>query len=578
MQIRGGIMLKNIKITVKKEMKTEKEKEVMDLRDKRPLPIGISDFKTIIEEKYYYADKTDMIGDILDDRAMVTLFTRPRRFGKTLNMSMMKYFFEIENTEENKKLFDGLAISNKEYMKEQGQYPVIFISFRNIEEENWEDCYFEIKNIISRTYNEFEFLRKTLNQSELAEFDSIWLKKEKADWKGSLKNLTRYLYKYYDRKKVVVLIDEYDTPIIQSYQEKYYKKLISFFKRFYGDVMKDNEYLQFGIMTGILRIAKEGIFSGLNNLKVNTIFSEKYSEYYGLTEEEVLKAVKYYDMEYEMQDIRKWYDGYQFGKSEVYNPWSIINFLNERELKAYWIGVSGNSMINDLLSKGDRHIVENLEKLFNEEIIYKAVRDYTEYKFDSSDIWELFLYSGYLTIAGEKQGEEYPLRLPNKEIQSFFRKIFIEKFIGNYDKFLHIIRNLKDGKIEEFAEGLEEEIFSSLSYFDTDRDEKYYKIFLIGIFIILSNDYIRLSERETGTGRADLILEPKNKENPAYIFEFKVAEDKKELENYAVEGFYQIKEKQYDVELKNRGINEIIYVGLAFHRKEVKMKYEKRKF
>ena len=571
-------MLKNMKITVKKEMKIEKEKEVMDLRDKRPLPIGISDFKTVIEENYYYADKTDMIGDILDDRVMITLFTRPRRFGKTLNMSMMKYFFEIENAEENKKLFDGLAISNKEYMKEQGQYPVIFISFRNIEEENWEDCYFEIKNIISRTYNEFEFLRGTLNQSELAEFDSIWLKKEKADWKGSLKNLTRYLYKYYDRKKVVVLIDEYDTPIIQSYQEKYYKKLISFFKRFYGDVMKDNEYLQFGIMTGILRIAKEGIFSGLNNLKVNTIFSEKYSEYYGLTEEEVLEAVKYYDMEYEMQDIRKWYDGYQFGKSEVYNPWSIINFLNERELKAYWIGVSGNSMINDLLSKGDRHIVENLEKLFNEEIIYKAVRDYTEYKFDSSDIWELFLYSGYLTIAGEKQGEEYPLRLPNKEIQSFFRKIFIEKFIGNYDKFLHIIRNLKDGKIEEFAEGLEEEILSSLSYFDTGRDEKYYKIFLIGIFITLSNDYIRLSERETGTGKADLILEPKNKENPAYIFEFKVAEDEKELENYAVEGFYQIKEKQYDVELKNRGINEIIYVGLAFHRKELKMKYEKRKF
>ena len=571
-------MLKNMEITVKKEMKIEKEKEVMDLRDKRPLPIGISDFKTVIEENYYYADKTDMIGDILDDRVMITLFTRPRRFGKTLNMSMMKYFFEIENAEENKKLFDGLAISNKEYMKEQGQYPVIFISFRNIEEENWEDCYFEIKNIISRTYNEFEFLRETLNQSELAEFDSIWLKKEKADWKGSLKNLTRYLYKYYDRKKVVVLIDEYDTPIIQSYQEKYYKKLISFFKRFYGDVMKDNEYLQFGIMTGILRIAKEGIFSGLNNLKVNTIFSEKYSEYYGLTEEEVLEAVKYYDMEYEMQDIRKWYDGYQFGKSEVYNPWSIINFLNERELKAYWIGVSGNSMINDLLSKGDRHIVENLEKLFNEEIIYKAVRDYTEYKFDSSDIWELFLYSGYLTIAGEKQGEEYPLRLPNKEIQSFFRKIFIEKFIGNYDKFLHIIRNLKDGKIEEFAEGLEEEILSSLSYFDTGRDEKYYKIFLIGIFITLSNDYIRLSERETGTGKADLILEPKNKENPAYIFEFKVAEDEKELENYAVEGFYQIKEKQYDVELKNRGINEIIYVGLAFHRKELKMKYEKRKF
>ena len=559
------------------ELKELIGKEVEEMRDKKPLPIGIDDFKTIIEEDYYYADKTKMIESLLDDGAGVTLFTRPRRFGKTLNMSMLNYFFNLKNKEENRKLFENLYISKSKYMDQQGEYPVIYLSFKDIKALNWEKCYYLTRRLITYLYNEFEFLREKLNKKDLSDFDKVWLDEEGADWENSLKNLLRYLYEYHN-KKVVVLIDEYDTPIVSGYNNGYKKEVLDLYRSLYSTVLKSNAHLQFSVMTGILRIAKEGIFSGLNNLKVNSIFSEKYSEYYGLTEEEVLEAVKYYDMEYEMQDIRKWYDGYQFGKSEVYNPWSIINFLNERELKAYWIGVSGNSMINDLLSKGDRHIVENLEKLFNEEIIYKAVRDYTEYKFDSSDIWELFLYSGYLTIAGEKQGEEYPLRLPNKEIQSFFRKIFIEKFIGNYDKFLHIIRNLKDGKIEEFAEGLEEEILSSLSYFDTGRDEKYYKIFLIGIFITLSNDYIRLSERETGTGRADLILEPKNKENPAYIFEFKVAEDEKELENYAVEGFYQIKEKQYDVELKNRGINEIIYVGLAFHRKELKMKYEKRKF
>ena len=211
----------------------------------------------------------------------VSLFTRPRRFGKTLNMSMIKYFFNLENGKENRKLFDGLNVSKSEYMSEQGQYPVIYVSFRNMEEESWEDCYFEIKILISRLYNEFQFLREKLNQSELVNFDDVWLRKENADWRGSLKALTGYLYKYYG-KKVVVLIDEYDTPIIQSYLEGYYKKAISFFKKFYGDAMKDNEYLQFGVMTGILRIAKEGIFSGLNNLRVNNIFSERYSGITGL--------------------------------------------------------------------------------------------------------------------------------------------------------------------------------------------------------------------------------------------------------------------------------------------------------
>ncbi len=542
-------------------------------RNRKPLPIGVSDFKEIVENNYYYIDKTKLIEDILHYRAKVNLFTRPRRFGKTLNISMIKYFFDIENKEENRKLFNGLNISESEQMQEQGQYPVIYISFRNMEEVSWENSHIAIRQLISNMYDEFKFIREDMDERELFYFDNVWFNKDIADWKGSLKALTKYLYEYYG-EKAVVLIDEYDTPIIQAYQEGYYKQAISFFKKFYGDAMKDNEYLQFGIMTGILRIAKEGIFSGLNNLKVNNIFSEKYSEYYGLTENEVVEAVKYYGLEYEMEDVREWYDGYQFGETEIYNPWSIINFLDEKKLRPYWIGVSGNKTIYDLLGKADKKVIEDLEKLFVGKTVYKAINEYMEYVFNASDIWELFLYSGYLTTDGEKKGELYPLRLPNKEIQTFFRKIFIDRFVGNYTQFSNIVENLKNGKIEEFAKGLQDEILSSLSYFDTEKDEKYYKIFLIGIFIILANDYIRLSERESGYGRADLVLEPKNKINPSYIFEFKAVNNENELENYAKTGFEQIKEKEYDVELRNRGIDKIVCVGLAFYRKKLKMKYE----
>ena len=550
----------------------------MRIRDKKALPIGLSDFKSIIEENYYYIDKTDLISNLLYDGAKVNLFTRPRRFGKTLNMSMLKHFFDIENGAENRKLFENLKISDSKYMTEQGKYPVIFISFKNLEEEDWKNCLRKIKNLIGDLYNEFEFLRKKLNKRDLKFFDSIWMEEEDVVWESALKNLTRYLYNYYGERKVIVLIDEYDTPIIQSYQEGYYKKAILFFKKFYGDALKDNSYLQYGVMTGILRIAKEGIFSGLNNLKVDTIFNERYSDFFGLTEKEVTKAVRYYELEYEMEEVKKWYDGYQFGSSEIYNPWSIINFLSAKQLRPYWIGVSGNKLIDEMLDNGNKELFDDLGKLFNKEKVYKQINDYSEFTFDINDIWQLFLYSGYLTMDGEKQKKEYPLRIPNKEILDFFENRFIARFIRETQKFTDIIKNLKKGKIAEFAKGLQDEILSSLSYFDTDKDEKYYKVFLIGIFIVLGDDYIRLSEREAGYGRADLVLEPKNKENPAYIFEFKTTENESELESYANEGFEQIKVKEYDVELKIRGVKEIIYIGLAFYRKMLKMKYEKVEF
>ena len=549
-------------------------KEVEEMRDKKPLPIGIDDFKTIIEDDYYYADKTKMIESLLDDGAGVTLFTRPRRFGKTLNMSMLNYFFNLKNKEENRKLFENLYISKSKYMNQQGGYPVIYLSFKDIKALNWEKCYFMTKRLITYLYNEFEFLREKLNKKDLSDFDKVWLDEEGADWENSLKNLLRYLYEYHN-KKVVVLIDEYDTPIVSGYNNGYKKEVLDLYRSLYSTVLKSNMHLQFSVMTGILRIAKEGIFSGLNNLKVNSIFSEKYSEYYGMTEEEVLEGLKYYNLEYEINDVRDWYDGYQFGNTKVYNPWSIINFLDNGKLKPYWQGTAGNETINELLDRGNRELFDDLEKLFRKETVYKKIRDFTEFTADINEIWELFLYSGYLTTSGEQKGKEYPIRIPNREIMEFFEDRFIDRFTGNYQKFSDTIRYLRAGNIEKFGEILQNEVISSLSYFDTDKDEKYYKVFLIGIFVALMNDYVRLSERESGHGRADLILEPKKKENPGYIFEFKVANSEEELESYAEEGFEQIKEKKYNIELINCGVTEIIYIGLAFYKKKLKMKYEK---
>ena len=550
-------------------------KEVEEMRDKKPLPIGIDDFKTIIEEDYYYADKTKMIERLLDDGAGVTLFTRPRRFGKTLNMSMLNYFFNLKNKEENRKLFENLYISKSKYMNQQGEYPVIYLSFKDIKALNWEKCYFMTKRLITYLYNEFEFLREKLNKKDLSDFDKVWLDEEGADWENSLKNLLRYLYEYHN-KKVVVLIDEYDTPIVSGYNNGYKKEVLDLYRSLYSTVLKSNAHLQFSVMTGILRIAKEGIFSGLNNLKVNSIFSEKYSEYYGMTEEEVLEGLKYYNLEYEINDVKDWYDGYQFGNTEVYNPWSIINFLDNKKLKPYWQGTAGNETINELLDRGNKELFDDLEKLFRKEIVYKKIRDFTEFTDDINEIWELFLYSGYLTTSGEQKGKEYPIRIPNREIMEFFEDRFIDRFTGNYQKFSDTIRYLRAGNIEKFGEILQNEVISSLSYFDTDKDEKYYKVFLIGIFVALMNDYVRLSERESGYGRADLILEPKKKENPGYIFEFKVANSEEELESYAEEGFEQIEKKEYNIELINCGVTEITYIGLAFYKKKLKMKYENR--
>ena len=405
----------------------------MKTNKKRKLPIGVSDFKKIIQNDYYYFDKTKLIENILNEGSEVKLFTRPRRFGKTLNMSMLKYFFDVKDKEENRKLFEGLNISKSEYFDKQGEFPVISISFKNYNKNDWESGFKSVKSIVSDIYAEFEYLMEHLNKRDLKRFEDIWLEKDEGDWEKSLLNLTRYLYNYYG-KKVIILIDEYDQPIINSYIRGYYKEAIDFFKNFYGTVLKDNEYLEMSVMTGILRVAKENIFSGLNNIKVHSILNKRFTEYFGILENEVEDALKDFGMEYDLLDVQKWYNGYLFGDTKVYNPWSIINFLDEEELGAYWVNTSGNQLIQLYLQRLKNEIFEDFSKLLNEESIFKFINesmtfDNLEANFEKN-IWNLFFHSGYLTLAENynKMKNNVSLKIPNKEILEMFSEMFIEVY------------------------------------------------------------------------------------------------------------------------------------------------------
>ena len=407
---------------------------------KKLLPIGTDDFKEIIEKDLYYFDKTGFIENLFTDWAKVHLFTRPRRFGKTLNMSMLKYFFDIRNKEENRKLFKDLKISESKYFEKQGTIPVILMSFRNFKSDNWEEAFISLKTRISMLYKEFRFLENELDEIDKENFMNIRRKKTNADWKESLFNLTQYLYEYY-RVKPIILIDEYDSPMIQAYLKNYYDKIISFFSEFYGMALKNNVYLDFGIMTGVLRAAKTNIFSDLNNIKIKSIFSEKFSEYFGLTENEIEQSLKDYELNYELEKVQEWYNGYQFGNSKVYNPWSIINFLSDKKLETHWINTSSNDLIYSQLKNGNPEIFEDLIKLFDGEKIQKKINEFMNFnnlENNSNEIWDLFVNSGYLTIEGKKnETGEYCLKIPNKEIYDYFKETFIEIFSGkdsNYTK------------------------------------------------------------------------------------------------------------------------------------------------
>ena len=560
---------------------------------KKKLPIGISNFKEIIEDEYYYFDKTEFIENLFEEVSKIKLFTRPRRFGKTLNMSMIKYFFDIENKNENKKLFENLKISENEYFKKQGTAPVISISFRNYDESSWENGFEMIKNTISDLYDEFEFVKENLSARKKEKYDSILFNRAtEATWKLSLLDLTKYLYEYYGRK-VVVLIDEYDQPIIDSYVKGYYQEAISFFKTFYGVVLKDNNYLEMGIMTGILRVAKENIFSGLNNLRVHTILDNRFTEYFGITESEIEKALKDFDLEFELQDVQKWYNGYLFGDIKVYNPWSIINFLNDEKLKSYWVNTSGNELIKLYLKKLKNEIFDDFSKLLNREEIYKRINENMTFSNlesnYSKNIWNLFFHSGYLTLAKkiEDDGMCY-LKIPNEEILKMFSEMFIEIYFEDYEKFLYMSNALREGNISDFEKYLKEVLLENVGIFDVSGiyREQFYHGLMLGIILTLKNEYEITSNNFAGKGRYDLLLKPKNleKRKEGIILELKVvnamenlSEDKifEKLENECDIALQQIEKKEYASVLKNSGVENVLKIGIAFFGKEVAVKFDR---
>lgn len=542
---------------------------------KKAVPVGIEDFERIINEDYYYVDKTLLIEELLINRAPVTLFTRPRRFGKTLNMSMLKYFFDIKEAKENKKLFNGLYIEKAESFKRQGQYPVIFLSLKDLKAETWEEMQEKIIVILSDLFSEHEYLLNDLDGINLENFKNIYYKKSSIfDIGISLKLLTKILYNKYN-KKVVVLIDEYDAPLVSAYMNRYYEKAKNFFKTFYSTAMKDNVYLQIGVMTGIIRVIKAGIFSDLNNISTYTILNDFYSDCYGLTEEEVEKALKDYNLEYEIQDVKDWYNGYKFGKSEVYNPWSILNFLQSKELRAYWVDTSGNDLINDVLKTTNKYTIRALEKLFNGEGLKQNISSTSDLSrlLGKDELWELLLFSGYLTVKekiGDVHESIYTLRLPNKEVKDLFRKTFLERYFGRGSKLIDLMEALTENRIEDFEEKFQEILLTSASYHDT-KNEDFYHGLILGMSLYLENQYYISSNKESGLGRYDLVMEPKNKNNKAYILEFKVAKSEESLNKESQEAVEQIISKKYDVNLKEKGIKDIIFVGVAFYGKLVKV-------
>ena len=550
--------------------------------EKKAIPVGIENFEDIIKDNYYYVDKSMLIEDILVNRAAVTLFTRPRRFGKTLNMSMIKYFFDVRNKDENRKLFEGLKIFGSEYMKEQGKYPVIFVSLKDLRADTWEMCLMEIKKLISKIYREFQYITEKMNEDDKEIYDSIKNRKNDMDLNTSIELLSEYLFEYYG-KKVIILIDEYDAPIINAFDKGYYNEAINFFQVFYSSALKTNDSLKYGILTGITRIIKEGIFSGLNNLKVDTILNKKFSEYFGLLESEVIKMLDYFEMKYKIEEVKEWYNGYIFGDKRVYNPWSIINYVDNGEIKAYWANVSGNTLLENMLDQAGEDVYTDLKRFTDGESIEKYISDGTTIKSllsNDDEIWQLFLYSGYLTKAKEQieiDGTSeytniYNLKIPNKEIRKYFGNMFLNRFFGTELKTSILIKALESGDIKKFEKTLGEIMVNMLSHFDLDSEmEKIYQVFMIGLVGFLMGKYEIISNNESGYGRYDLAMIPIKSNEKAYLMEFKISKTEKGMTLKAEEALKQIDEKKYDMRLKARGIKNILKIGIAFYGKKVKV-------
>ena len=549
---------------------------------KKKLPVGIDNFEKLRKEDFYYVDKTGLIVDLLNSWGEVNLFTRPRRFGKTLNMSMFKSFFE---TGGDKSIFDGLAVAQDKALCDRymGKYPVVFISLKGVDGTNFEEAYERLRNVI---FDECSRLKFLLDSDAIAEVDKYLIKRVLAredrpsEIAASLKMLCSLLEKHYGQKTVLI-IDEYDVPLDKAFHHGYYAQMIDIIRAMFGAALKTNDSLFMAVLTGCLRVSKESIFTGLNNLKVHSISDEKFDEYFGFTDAEVRKMLEYYGLESHYSDVRKWYDGYRFGGQDIYCPWDVINYCYDAcssahaQPKAYWINTSGNEMVRRLISKGTDGTTQfEIERLIAGETITKTLNEnltHNEIDANIENIWSLLYMTGYLTSVGYPNGRQYELRIPNKEVRQIYMDQvldwFKDKTCAESEKLVGLYEAFETGNADMIKEYLDEQLLDTVSYYDAH--ESFYHGFLLALLSTCANWRVS-SNIETGKGRSDVVVERKDRKI-GFVVEVKDVKDYEKLDATCDAAMKQIEARDYTAILRRYRVKTIWTYGIAFWEKECKV-------
>jgi hypothetical protein len=549
------------------------------------IAIGVDDFKNLREKESYFIDKSLLIEELMTSDSDILLFPRPRRFGKTLNMSMLKYFFTLDNAKENRTLFTGLAIEKTElFEKHQGKYPVVFLSLKSCKGKSFEEIYKNAKDVISKLYQTHSYLLDSLTENEKTFFETIISQKgDKIDLQLSIVNLCYYLHRFFDRK-TIVLIDEYDTLIHEAYLHGFYDDAVDLLKAMLGNALKGNLYLQKAVLTGILRISKESMFSDLNNIEVYSILANQYNTYFGFTQSEIETLLADYNLTKELEGVRKWYNGYYFGNVDVYNPWSILNFVKrEGSYQNFWINTSSNDLVHSFIRKSDQTVKQMIGQLINNDEVYSIVDENISFKnieTSAETIISFFLQTGYLKakyVGKERLKNNYKIEIPNNELRIIYQDVIQKWFddtVGSSD-LNAMLKALLAADMPLFNRILSKFMAESLSYFNlpkkTKEVERVYQAFLLGILISLRDEYNITSEKESGYGRYDIAIVPKEKTKRAIIMELKSIDDfNGETTEQALDSaLEQIESRNYESAVRQQGCHNILKIAVTFDGKRV---------